>query len=108
MAELEKRFGRMVAAHRRLRGLTQEGLATSADISIDLVSKIEGGASGARFPNIQKIAAALGVDPAELFTPERNFGQLRGGVYRELLTELASLDDQQLIRVQAVVRAMLG
>ena len=108
MAELEKRFGRMVAAHRRLRGMTQEALADSADTSVDLISKIETGASGARFPNIAKIAAALGVDPAELFTPERGFAQLRGGIYRELATELAALDDQQLAKVQAVIRAMLG
>ncbi|MGO7835610.1 helix-turn-helix domain-containing protein [Rhizobium johnstonii] len=108
MAELEKRFGRMVAAHRRLRGMTQEALAAKAEISTDMVSKIEIGATGARFPNIEKIAAALEVDPADLFTTERHFLALRGGVYGELTAELAALDDERLLKVRAVIRAMLG
>ncbi|WP_062945262.1 helix-turn-helix domain-containing protein [Rhizobium leguminosarum] len=108
MAELEKRFGRMVAAHRRLRGMTQEALAAKAEISTDMVSKIEIGATGARFPNIEKIAAALGIDPAELFSAERNFAAMRGGVYGELAAEMAPLNDDQLIKVKAVIKAMLS
>ncbi|MBX5103026.1 helix-turn-helix transcriptional regulator [Rhizobium lentis] len=108
MAELEKRFGRMVAAHRRLRGITQEALSEKAGVSIDMISKIEIGATGARFPNIEKIAGALEVDPAELFTPERNFTSLRGGIYGELVADLASLNDEQLLKIKAVVKAMLG
>ena len=108
MAVLEKRFGRMVAAHRRLLGMTQEVLATKAEVSVDMISKIEMGATGARFPNIEKIASALQVDPAELFTAERNFLALRGGAYGELVAELGVLSDEQLVKVKAVLKAMLS
>jgi transcriptional regulator with XRE-family HTH domain len=95
----------MVAAHRRLLGMTQEALATKAEISVDMVSKIEMGATGARF---EKIALALQVDPAELFTAERNFLALRGGPYGEVVAERSALSDEQLIKVQAVLKAMLS
>ncbi|MBX4884820.1 helix-turn-helix transcriptional regulator [Rhizobium bangladeshense] len=106
MAELEKRFGRMVAAHRRLLGMTQEALADKTGVSVDMISKIEIGATGARFPNIEKIAAALAIDPAELFTAERNFANLRNGIYGRLAADLATLSDEQLLKVDAVVKAM--
>ena len=46
MVDLRARFGRLVKAHRVRLGLTQEALAERAGISTDMVSKIEGGASG--------------------------------------------------------------
>jgi transcriptional regulator with XRE-family HTH domain len=50
MSDLRKRFGRLLAAHRRRRGFTQEALAEAADVSPDTIAKIEIGATGARFP----------------------------------------------------------
>ncbi|MBO0906537.1 helix-turn-helix domain-containing protein [Jiella sp. MQZ13P-4] len=38
MADLRIRFGRLVAAHRKRLGLTQEVLAERAGISTDMVS----------------------------------------------------------------------
>ena len=55
MNDLRKRFGRLVAAHRRRRRLTQEALAEAAAVSIDTIAKIEGGATGARFPVIERL-----------------------------------------------------
>jgi transcriptional regulator with XRE-family HTH domain len=68
MADLRKRFGELLAAHRRRRGMTQEDLAEAAGLSVDMISKIEVGATGARFPSIERLAKAGQVDPAELFT----------------------------------------
>jgi transcriptional regulator with XRE-family HTH domain len=79
MTDLRKRFGQLVAAHRRRQGLTQEGLAEAADLSPEMVAKIETGKSGARFPVIERIADALDVDPAELFTT-----QLPPGLFRKV------------------------
>ncbi|MER8809240.1 helix-turn-helix domain-containing protein [Mesorhizobium australicum] len=58
MDDLRKRFGRLVMTHRRRAGFTQEQLAERAGVSIDTISKIEVGATGARFPMIEKISVA--------------------------------------------------
>ena len=68
--QLKQRFGLLVAAHRKLRGMTQAQLGEAAEISTDMVSRIEGGSSGARFQTVEKLAEALKVDPAELFTAD--------------------------------------
>jgi len=56
-------------AHRVRLGLTQEALAERAGISTDMVSKIEGGSSGARFGVIAQLANALGIDPRNYSLP---------------------------------------
>lgn len=107
MVDLRRRFGSLVAAHRRRRNLTQEALADRAEISVDMVSKIEIGATGARFPVIERLAAALEVDPAELFTTEIPQGALNRGPLQELTTELAVLSVNDLRWISGVVRAAL-
>lgn len=67
VSDLRKRFGLLVAGHRKRRGYTQECLAAAANISVDMVARIEGGTTGARFVTIVNLANALGVDPAEMF-----------------------------------------
>lgn len=108
MVDLRTRFGRLVAAHRKRVGITQEVLAERAGISVDMVSKIEVGATGARFPVIERLAAALGVDPAELFSTEIPSGSIRRGPYLDLTTRLAGLSDSELKWVSGVVDAALA
>ena len=97
MVDLRRRFGLLVAANRRRRGLTQEQLAEAADISSDMVAKIETGASGARFPVIERLAAALDVDRAELFTSELPSGLIRRGAFLDISTRLAGLSGPDLV-----------
>jgi transcriptional regulator with XRE-family HTH domain len=107
MDDLRKRFGRLVMAHRKRAGYTQEQLAERAGVSIDTISKIEVGATGARFPMIEKIALALQVDPAELFSPEIPSGALRRGPLLELTTRLAALSENDLQWLKGVIEAAL-
>ncbi|HEV2602609.1 MAG TPA: helix-turn-helix transcriptional regulator [Microvirga sp.] len=90
MTDLRTRFGQLVAAHRRRAGLTQEALAEAAGLSVDMVSKIETGATGARFPVIERLAAALHVDPAELFTTEIPSGAVHRRAFSALSSRLAA------------------
>lgn len=107
MSDLRTRFGRLLKAHRVRAGLTQEALAERASISTDMVSKIEGGASGARFGVIAKLAEALEIDPAELFTPDLPGGQLQRSELTEITSRLASLDDRELKWLKVVLDAAL-
>lgn len=96
MDDLRKRFGRLVTAHRRRLGYTQEQLAERAGVSVDTISKIEVGATGARFPMIERIASALQVDPAELFSSEVPSGALKRAKLNEITISLASLPEKNL------------
>ena len=107
MEDLRARFGGLVKAHRARMGLTQEALAERAGISTDMVSKIEGGNSGARFGVITRLAEALGVDPAELFTPDLPAGQLQRSTLTAITTRLASLSDGDLEWLTGILEAAL-
>jgi len=107
MVDLRTRFGRLVRAHRMRVGLTQEALAERANISTDMISKIEGGSSGARFGVIGQIADALGVDPAELFTPNLPAGQLQRAMLTDITSRLGSLSDRDLHWLSGVIEAAL-
>lgn len=107
MVDLRARFGSLVKAHRVRLGLTQEALAERANVSTDMISKIEGGNSGARFGVITQLADALGVDPAELFTPDLPAGQLQRSTLTEITSRLASLGDAELKWVRGIVDAAM-
>lgn len=107
MEDLRKRFGRLVAAHRRRAGISQRELSDRADISVEMVSKIEIGATGARFGNIEKLANALSVDPAEFFTTEVPSSTFKRRAYIDLTTRLASLSDDELEWIKGVIEAAL-
>jgi transcriptional regulator with XRE-family HTH domain len=107
MDDLRARFGGLVKAHRVRMGLTQEALAERAGISTDMVSKIEGGNSGARFGVVAKLANALGVDPAELFTPDLPNGKLQRAALTNITTRLASLSDGDLEWLTGILEAAL-
>jgi transcriptional regulator with XRE-family HTH domain len=107
MADLRKRFGELLAAHRRRRGLTQEDLAEAAGLSVDMISKIEVGATGARFPSIERLAQAVQVDPAELFTSELPKGSMNRGAFGEISAKLSSLPESDLVWISALLDVAL-
>ncbi len=107
MADLRKRFGELLAAHRRRRGMTQEDLAEAAGLSVDMISKIEVGATGARFPSIERLAQAVQVDPAELFTSELPKGSMNRGAFGEISAKLSSLPESDLVWISALLDVAL-
>lgn len=107
MSDLRRRFGRLVAAHRRRTGMTQQALAEATDVSVFMISKIETGVAGARFPLIERLAAALDVDPAELFTSEVPTGVLRRKPYTAIADKLITLSDADLEWVGGILNAAL-
>lgn len=107
MGDLRQRFGRLVAAHRKRLGLTQEALAGLADLSPDMITRIEAGQTGARFPSIERLAQALHVDPAELFTSELPGSAIRSEAFINIAARLAALSDRDIAWVSGVLDAAL-
>lgn len=96
MDELRERFGRLVAANRKRKGWTQQQLAEHSGVSHDMINRIERGVAAARFPNIGRLAQALEIDPAELFTPDLPTGAKKSQVLNNLVARLSALPDHDL------------
>lgn len=107
MDDLRQRFGRLVAANRRRRGLTQQQLADQAGISLDMINRIERGTSGARFPNIEKLSKTLNVDPAELFSPDIPTAYPKSPALTNLVSRLSALPDRDLEWIDGLLDAAL-
>ena len=107
MEDLRIRFGRLVAAHRKTRGLSQQQLADAVDMSVEMIRRLEAGRTGTRFKGIESLAQALSVDPAELFTIDLPDGALERGALTDLTARLSSLSDQDLGWVEGVLDAVL-
>lgn len=108
MGNLKQRFGSLVVAHRRRLGWTQRQLAEKADLSDDMVARLEIGRTGVSFTTIEKLAAALQVDPAELFTAELPAGALDRQPMSELVTTIAGLTNQEIAWLSDIVSAVLN
>jgi transcriptional regulator with XRE-family HTH domain len=87
--------------------MTQEALAEAADLSVDMISKIEVGATGVRFSVIERLALALGIDPAELFTTHIPSGLLNRKGLAEITSRLALLSEADLLWVKGLLDAGL-
>lgn len=104
LQQLRTQFGRLVSSNRRNKGWTQEHLASQAEISVDMISRLEAGATGARFTTIDKLATALGVGPEELFSPATALSRPR---LNAVITRLARLSDDDLEWLDDVLAAVL-
>lgn len=61
-----------IAAIRRQRGLTQEELANTVDVTQATISRIEGGSDSVSLHLLRKIAAALDCEIADFFLDDRS------------------------------------
>lgn len=65
---IKRRFGSAVRRLRAERGLSQEALALRCDLDRSYIGGVERGERNVSLINIHRIAAALNVEPAELFS----------------------------------------
>lgn len=105
--KLMVRFGHHLKAQRNKHGWTQDQLAAKADLSVDMISRLEAGKTGARFPTIEKLAGALKVDPAELFGVDMTTSRLSSPRLQVVLGQLVRLSAKDLAWVENVLDAVL-
>lgn len=104
---LAKRFGNFLSGHRRRLKLTQRELAERTSLSVDMVAKLEIGATGASLSTVQLLAEALSIDPAELFTAEIPRGSLYRAELSDLTARLARLSPDEFSGIRGVIDAAL-
>jgi transcriptional regulator with XRE-family HTH domain len=67
MATIKKKFGVRLFQLRNTAGITQATLAGKANLSLDLISRIERGERAPSLESIEKISNALKISCSELF-----------------------------------------
>ena len=107
MGDLKRRFGNLVASHRKRIGWTQHQLAEAASLSDDMIARLETGSTGASFETIERLASALTVDPAELFTSELPSGAVERGPAAKLTSRILALKEDDVLWLEGVVEAAL-
>lgn len=105
--DLRKRVGNLVALHRRRRGLTQQNLADMIGMSPDMISRIETGGTGLRFPTIEKLSEALEIDPAALFIVDPVPGRDMRKPLVDITVRLSALSDSDLAWVSDLLTSAL-
>lgn len=65
--KIEQKLGLRVRSLRIRRGMTQENLAERINRSVDMVSKMETGASAPSFESLKRLSGALEVSMHDLF-----------------------------------------
>jgi transcriptional regulator with XRE-family HTH domain len=104
--ELRKRVGLLLRAARLGRGWSRFDLAESADVSKDMIGRIERGGTGVRFPVLIKLSTALGIDPAELFAAPTSSGAA-SPLLNDIAARLAVLDQADLAQISSIIDASL-
>jgi len=74
--DLVFRVARRIAARRRERGLSQEGLAALLDIAVKNVQRIESGKQNLSLATLERISTALETSPERLITGASSEAQL--------------------------------
>ena len=109
MTSLKSIFGTNVRSLRKLRGLSQAALAEKAEISTDMLGRLERGEASPSFDTAEALADALAVSPVALFGhgdfPAED--SARGKALRDIAGELAGANDDQVALVCRVVHAVL-
>ncbi|MFO1475025.1 MAG: helix-turn-helix domain-containing protein [Verrucomicrobiota bacterium] len=84
-ADLQTRFGSAVRARRKRLGISQEELAERAGLHRTYVADVERGARNLSLGSIRRLASALQVSIASLFTQAEARGELAGSDAGEVL-----------------------
>jgi len=72
-----------------------------------MIAKLETGVSAPSFASIERLADALKIDPAELFTADTGVATLHRRPLSEMIAALSKLTDAELRWVEGIIKAAL-
>ena len=106
-SDLKVRFGKLLASRRRARGMTQPELAEKAQVAISTIRALEGAKSSPSFNMIEKLVAALDIDPADLFSTNFYNKELNSRHLHDISAALAKLSEGDIVKMKKVILAMI-
>lgn len=107
--ELEAILGANVRALREKQGLTQAQLGERAGVSDQLIGRLERADTQTTLKSVKKVAAALGVDPLDLFSREPMVAPEgeRARLLQKITMRISRLGEKELAKVDVAVRVAL-
>ncbi|MFT4077485.1 MAG: helix-turn-helix transcriptional regulator [Asticcacaulis sp.] len=106
--QLKERFRKLLVLHRKRCGMTQPALEEKSKVGKEMISRIERGVSEPSFETIEKLANALGIDFAELFTTEIPRSSLRSPEIAEITVRVAGLNKKDLPVLHSFLDTLAG
>lgn len=108
MTSLREIFGTNLRALRKLRGLSQASLAEKAEISTDMLGRLERGTASPSFESIETLATVLEVPAGALFGANTVSDQStpRGRSLQQISADLARANDEQIFLIRRLIRAV--
>jgi transcriptional regulator with XRE-family HTH domain len=103
-------FGARLRQSRKVRGWTQSELADAANLSLDMIGRLERGHTAPSFESIAILAKAVGAPPAALLGGSEIYPKTdtdRSKALRAISRYLAKASDADLRRIERVVAALL-
>jgi len=109
MTTLRRQVGNMVRHHRERAGVTQAELGDLVGKSLETIGRIERGATAPSLALLEKLAAALKVDPRDLLGVG-NFAakSRRADPLAKLLDKVAGLSDAEIERAEKLLTIAMG
>ena len=106
MENVTELFGKQVYALRIAAGLSQEDLAFQASISTNHLGQIERGQKSPTIETVAKIAVALRIPIAQLFTFDNNPTPSDTSVSDKILAQLASFSPEQQQDIFRIIKML--
>lgn len=105
-------IGEQIRYYRKKNGISQETLALIADLNPAYVGQIERGIKSPTINTLKKIADALGVSLATLFTPiadeKEHLSEIRRYETEKIMLSINRLNDNELILLSQIITHMIN
>lgn len=105
-------IGEQIRYYRRKNGISQETLALIADLNPAYIGQIERGIKSPTINTLKKIADALGVSLATLFTPiadeKEHLSEIRRYETEKIMLSINRLNDNELILLSQIITHMIN
>lgn len=111
VTQLRQAFGSGLRHARKARGWGQSQLADAANLSIDMISRIERGDAAPSFDSVEALAKALGISPLQLFSmkpTEIGRPSKRSRALLEVHSLLSRASDTDVEKARRVLAALLS
>lgn len=105
MSSGNKLFGKRIKELRERKKLTQEKLAGKIGLDLQTISRIETGYYFTSFENLEKLARALDVSIADLFSLKHI--KSKEELIKEISTELTNLPEKDVQKIYKLVFSYL-
>lgn len=106
------KIGEQLRYYRKKNGISQETLALIAEINPAYVGQIERGLKSPTINTLKKLADALGVSLAMLFTPisdiEESLSEIRKHEIEKIMLSINRLDDKELILFSQLITDIIN